>query len=158
MPTREQHVMHLLSVLQHAIARIGPRRTPTGERLGLTAMQVAVLGVVHGQENPTMSDVAADQFVHRPAATRVVNELVERKFIVRVPDPSDRRVVRLRLTPQGRRSVDRVHAEVAALLARVLDHMSAAEQQALLLGLASFIRAVSAVEAELKADKQQTNA
>jgi DNA-binding MarR family transcriptional regulator len=144
----EQHILQLMSHAQHAVNRIGAHKTPTGVRIGLTSLQIAVLAVVFRQENPTMSEVAADQYVHRPAATRLVSELVTRKLIARVPDPVDRRVVRLHLTPKGRTAVDRIHAELGETFARVLQHMTDAERQGLLLGLTGFIRAVTAIEAE----------
>ena len=144
----QHHILQLLSHAQHIVAKVGAHKTPTGVRIGLTNLQIAVLAVVHRQENPTMSDVAADQFVHRPAATRLVNELVTRKLIARAPDPVDRRRVRLHLTSRGRATVDRIHAEVGEMLERVLKHMTAEEQQALQLGLNGLIRAVKEVEAE----------
>jgi DNA-binding MarR family transcriptional regulator len=141
------HVMRLLALLHQVVGRVDARHTPTGGRLGLTNLQMAVLASVYLHGEPAMSEVAADQLVHRPAATRLVNELVARKLIVRAPDPHDRRSVRLRLTPKGRATVDRVHAEAAVLLERVLRHMTAEEQSALFLGVESFIRAVTALEA-----------
>lgn len=148
MPSLEEHLFGLLSLLQHVAVRFGAHKTPTGMRIGLTGLQVAVLAVVFREENPTMSEVAAEQFVHRPAATRVVNELVERKLLARTPDPADRRVVRLRLTPKGRETVDRVHAEAHAHISSVLQRMTADERQALLLGLTGLARVVTAIEAE----------
>ena len=36
-----------------------------------------------------------------PSITRVVDKLVERGLVVRVPDPVDRRVTRVSTTPEG---------------------------------------------------------
>ena len=49
----------------------------------------------------TMSEIA--QLVHMPKQqmTKIVNRLIEKQFVERIYDPSDRRIIRLRVTEQA---------------------------------------------------------
>lgn len=148
MGERETHLLRLLPLLQQILIRVGAHRTKTGMDLGLTNLQLGALGAVYRHSNCMMSDLAQDMFVVPPAATRIVDELVGKNLIERIADDKDRRVVRLRITEQGREAVDRVHQEASVLLAQVLEEMGEEEQLALLKGLQGFINAVMEVEEE----------
>lgn len=50
----------------------------------------------------TMTDFAAYLGVKKQQATRVVNNLVQKKYVRRVYDESDRRVILIALTPEGK--------------------------------------------------------
>ena len=54
----------------------------------------------HG-ENLTMGELSKFLSVPLSTATRIVDYLVERCYIQRLPDPEDRRVVRVKLTATG---------------------------------------------------------
>jgi DNA-binding MarR family transcriptional regulator len=68
----------------------------------------------------TMSELAANLLISRASTTRLVDRLVVRGWIERGDDPHDRRIVRVALTPAGRRehtAAARVHlAGVARLM------------------------------------------
>lgn len=69
----------------------------------------------------TMGELSKQLLISRPSATRLVTHLVERDLIERVDDRLDRRVVRVELTPLGRRThtaAARVHLDG---LARLVD-------------------------------------
>lgn len=84
-----------------------------------TMPQMRVLHMA-SQGHPTLSDVAEALRVTRPTATRLVDGLVQRGWLIREPDPEDRRRIRLRTTPAGeaiRAQVqDAVHHAVAEKL------------------------------------------
>ncbi len=66
----------------------------------VTLPQLRVLHLAQVQE-PTLSDVASALRVTRPTATRLVDSLVERGWLERMPDPNDRRRIRLKTTAAG---------------------------------------------------------
>ncbi len=74
-----------------------------------------------------MSDLAEQVLITRPTTTRVVDRLVERGWIVRHRDGSDRRVVRVELTDEGRqvqRRAARLHLDgIARLVERRLSRV-----------------------------------
>ena len=91
-----------------------------------------------------MSDLARELGLPSPLATRVADELVSRDLVQRVGDQGDRRRVLLRLTAAGSTALTAVHAEAEDLIAAVLERMTAAETESLLLGLHAFLRVLHA--------------
>ena len=66
-----------------------------------------------------MSELAGQVLISRPTTTRVVDRLVERGWVARLRDGSDRRVVRVALTDDGRavlRAAARIHLDGIARL------------------------------------------
>jgi DNA-binding MarR family transcriptional regulator len=53
--------------------------------------------------------------VSRQAASKLADEMVHRGYLLRAPDPDDRRRTRLRLSAKGRRVRERAAAESAAI-------------------------------------------
>jgi DNA-binding MarR family transcriptional regulator len=51
---------------------------------------------------PTMGELSAELGIPLSSATRIVDGLVNGNFIERIPDESDRRVVRVQMTTNGR--------------------------------------------------------
>jgi DNA-binding MarR family transcriptional regulator len=67
----------------------------------LSVAQVATLYLLDEHGSRRISDVATDLARPAPATSRMVDDLVNRKLVRRVEDPSDRRAKLLSLTPQG---------------------------------------------------------
>ena len=67
----------------------------------LSVAQVATLYLLDEYGSRRMSDVAADLARPAPATSRMIDDLVGRKLVRRVEDPSDRRAKLLSLTAQG---------------------------------------------------------
>lgn len=69
---------------------------------------------------PTMGELSEDLNVPLSTATRIVDWLVMGKFVERIPDPADRRVVRVRMSEIGKRhfeaSIDFIRQRLALLL------------------------------------------
>ena len=92
---------------------------------------------LEGDTPVRMTDVSRRMMISKPAATQVVNRLVDRGLVERLSDESDRRVVYIRATEAGRafyeekmdrnlnlvdRVVDRMGMESADDLASLLNH------------------------------------
>jgi len=144
--SHEDVILRLLGLLPQVLTRVGVHRTPTGAELGLTNLQMGVLGALLHRDGCTMSELAENQMVVRSGATRIVNDLVRAGLVERQADAADRRVVRLRITPRGREVVATVHREAPQVLGIILARMSESDQEALLRGLESFVRAVQALD------------
>jgi DNA-binding MarR family transcriptional regulator len=70
-------------------------------------------------EEPTVGRLAELLGVSRQAASKLADEMVERGYLLRAPDPDDRRRTRLRLSAKGRRVRERAAAESAAIEAEL---------------------------------------
>ena len=148
--SKAERFWKILPLLQQVQVRVGIHRTRTGLELGLTNVQLGILITVLHNEGCTMREVAQEHAIVPSAATRLVDELVTKELIERMPDSRDRRVVRLRVAARGRKIIDTVHEEAFPLLAQVLNKMSDTEQDKLITGLEALMKAVGEVEAEME--------
>ena len=134
----------LMPVLRHATTHLGVEQTPTGRALGLTNARMMALAAVGAGDGCSMTDLAQRLSLPAPLATRVADELVARDLVERLGDPGDRRRVMVRLTRQGQTALDTVHREAEQLVSAVLERMTEAETEALLVGLQAFLRVLHA--------------
>ena len=67
-----------------------------------------------------MRDLCHAEQVQPPTMTRIVAALVEAGLVVREPDPTDGRVAWVRVTPDGRRLLERSRRRKEAYLAKAL--------------------------------------
>ncbi|MGD0378536.1 MAG: MarR family transcriptional regulator [Acidimicrobiales bacterium] len=87
-------------------------------RHDLTAQQVGLLRLL---DEPVSMRAFAEELACDPSNVTGLVDRVERLGLVdRVPDPGDRRIRMLTLTPKGRRLRDRINGEVAGDLAAAL--------------------------------------
>ena len=86
-------------------------------RLGLTRSQWLVLSRLHRHPGISQSELAEMLEVERATAGRMVDRLERRNWLVRRPDPADRRVNRLFLTAEA----EGVQAEMGRIAEGLLD-------------------------------------
>src|SRR5262245_36853903 len=80
---------------------------------GLTPAQHQLLLAIRGHadgKSPTVGDVAEHLQLRHHSAVGLVDRAEEAGFVQRWSDPTDQRVVRLALTPLGRRRLERLAA------------------------------------------------
>lgn len=120
------------AVAQSLIAGLPPlarliavRLRETGDD-DVTLMQIGVLKRI--EETPmTTSDLAKQRKVSLQSASVLVQAMVERGWLVRVPDPNDRRRSLLQVTPEGLRCAESTHEHMTTILADMLDGLTADE-------------------------------
>ncbi len=97
---------------------------------GLTAQQHQLLLAVRGHAGlsaPTIGDVAEALLLRHHSVVELVDRAERAGLVRRLVDDDDRRVVRLRLTPRGRRILERLsaaHLEELARLARPVERLA----------------------------------
>jgi DNA-binding MarR family transcriptional regulator len=104
------------------IAEALPRRAALLSRLflrhanlGVSRTEIGVLSTA-AEQPQRITELAAVEGVTQPAISLVVNRLVDRGWVVRESDATDRRAVLVTLTSDGRRAWGRIRAEYRALL------------------------------------------
>ncbi|WP_431198312.1 MarR family winged helix-turn-helix transcriptional regulator [Leifsonia xyli] len=102
-------------------------------------LRVLVFIATRGPQNP--GDVATELGVHPSNATRTSEKLVRAGLIERQEDPTDRRYVKLTLTKEGERLVERVIAHRRNAVAEVLAAMPDDEREAAARAFAAFATA-----------------
>jgi DNA-binding MarR family transcriptional regulator len=98
---------------------------------GLTPSQLAALATVERLGVPSLGELAAAEQVRPPSMTRIVESLAGAGLVERVVDASDRRFARVRLTGEGRRTLQRTRSRKTAFLVRRLERLPGAERGAL---------------------------
>jgi DNA-binding MarR family transcriptional regulator len=100
--------------------------------------QLRVLTVVAANRHTNMSRLAEALAVVPSSASRLCDRLEATGLLRRVPDPRDRREVRLLLTSAARRLLDDLHCRRRDALATVLQRMPAAAREELVRALRAF--------------------
>ena len=95
---------------------------------GLSPAQASALGAVKRLGSPTLGELAATEQVQPPTMTRLVATLSDAGMVTRITDVADRRSARVRITPNGRRALERIRTLKNAFLARRLAELSPAER------------------------------
>jgi DNA-binding MarR family transcriptional regulator len=110
-----------------------------------------------GETQP--SQLAPRLGVTRPSVTALMDGLVSRGYVERQPDADDRRRIRHRVTPPGKRVLDAADATVQARLEEVAGYLSPADAKRALAGLALWNEAiVAAIAAAKRAAAERTAA
>lgn len=125
----ESTVESLLAVLESARLAQSPAVPPT---------QLRVMAIIAGNRHTNMSRLAEALEVVPSSASRVCDRLEVTGMLRRVPDPRDRREVRLLLTPAARRVLDELRDLRRRALAEVLERMDPAGRHELVRALAAF--------------------
>ena len=113
-----------------------------GQSYQLTTAQVKVLLLLRAKEHMTVGEIASSLSVSMPAASELVDRLVEAGHLERYGDPLDRRRVLVAATPNARRIGEELRDLRRAQLRRALEQLEPEEGpvfvralQALVIGL-----------------------
>lgn len=106
------------------------RQMRTNVEEGMTPGLMSALATVAREGPITLGDLAEAERVSPPMATKLGNALEEKGFVDRQPCADDKRVVRLELTREGRRILDRAHRRRTAWLARMFADLTDDERVA----------------------------
>lgn len=101
-------------------------------------MAVGTIGLLMNLEHATanLSELAYLQGVTLPTMSSMVNTLVERGLIERQTSNTDRRMIILRVTPEGRKVALRAKQQLSDFIATMFGSLNEKELDTLLEGLA----------------------
>lgn len=102
--------------------------------VGLSASQYNVLRILRGAEAEGLAcrEVAERMVTRDPDITRLLDRLEARGLVIRARDRADRRVITVRITPEGLRLLQALEAPVAELPRRQLGHLDEAQLRTLI--------------------------
>lgn len=101
-------------------------RTPGS---GLTLTQMRSLGFLIGSPGASLSELAEHLGVQMPTTSKVVEELVQQRWVIRDVVPDNRRKLTLSITPKGRKVVEKAAEPAMTRMAVLLDQLSVRERQ-----------------------------
>jgi DNA-binding MarR family transcriptional regulator len=103
---------------------------------------IAALGSLNSRGPFTLSEWAEAEGVSRPSMTVMAGHLLDQNLIAKEADPSDGRLVRVHITPVGKRVLERSRTRRDAYLAKRLGALGSDELQILDQAAAILLRLV----------------
>ena len=113
--------------LRLAVTRLS-RRLRQQVAGGMTSSQVSALATIERLGTPTLGELAGSEQVQPPSMTKMVVGLESAGLVVRREDDSDGRIVRVALSADGRRAVQRSRSLRNAYLVRRLRRLPDGER------------------------------
>lgn len=101
-------------------------------KIKVTMPQFVVLNLLNRRGESSMSDLALAMGVTTAAMTGIADRLVREGYVIRLSDPKDRRIVRIKLTPKGAKVVLAIHDEHKRMTMKVYQILTPAEREAYL--------------------------
>ena len=88
----------IMPVLMREFARVQPAEIYKGK---ITLPQILILQHLGSQESVKMTDIANFMKVSTAAATGIIDRLVKSRYVLRIFDQEDRRIIKVKITPKG---------------------------------------------------------
>lgn len=120
------------------------------QQMGLPCAEIRCLLLFGDERYLTVKGIAQRLEVAKSRVTKLVNSMNEKNLIERAEDPGDGRVRLLRLTPQGRRVVERIQDFQKAMQAKILEKLDPEERRRVISGLELLRSAMHEVKDEIK--------
>lgn len=142
--------LHVLSRISRLADILDERRATAFVEHGLQAHEFDVLSVLRRAGEPfelTAGELASRTHVTSGTMTSRLDRLGARGLVARHPDPLDGRLVRVRLTPAGRRQVDDAFAALVASERELLCVLDGPTRDAVAAALRTLLLAVSGDDA-----------
>jgi DNA-binding MarR family transcriptional regulator len=115
--------------LRAAVTRLN-RRLRQQSLAGLSPAQASALGTINRLGSPTLGELAVAEQVQPPTVTRLVSTMEQAGLVLRLTDVADGRVSRVKVTAEGRRTIQRIRTLKNALLTRRLSELEGADRAA----------------------------
>lgn len=117
------------------------------EALGLGRPEWRVLAHMGARDRSTASELIGLTAMDKVKVSRAIAALEARGWVERAPDPADRRVIRLQLSPEGRAVHDALVPRMEARSAEVTQAMTPDERECLDAGLRALEEALATADA-----------
>ncbi len=108
----------------------------------ITVPQFLVLDSIVNRGPLKMSGIAAELRVSTPAATGIVERMHMLGMVVRRYDPKDRRVIRIAVTPKGKKIVRTLRSDRGRMIGELFGRLSARERASYLKILKKILKKV----------------
>jgi len=119
-----------LSHIQERLNGIQPGKEP--HTISNHELFYRVSNSIHRKGNLTMGELSSALSVPLSTATRIVDWLVDNGYAQRLPDPEDRRIVRVALTDIGREMHEIIENYIRQRVQQILSYLTLEERATLL--------------------------
>ena len=148
--TKEREILRerAFRLFGRSMVRLDPGRLEAWVELGLTLTQLRVLFVLRAEDGASASVLAERLNVTPSTLTRIVDRLVGQGLVRRESDHGDRRLVRHHLSAKGGRTVEELERGARARMNEVMDRLTTAQLERLVLALSDLTAALDSQETE----------
>jgi DNA-binding MarR family transcriptional regulator len=94
--------------------------------------QPKLLSLIKANEGITQKDLAEKNMCTPATITGMLNKLEANHYVIRVPDESDKRVLRVYLTPEGRFLAEHAESHMKALIEKLFEGFTEEELHTLI--------------------------
>ncbi len=120
---------HLTEIMSVIIKEFLKYQTGEFYKTRITLPQFFVMDMLNRRGESRMTDLARFINVTTAAMTGVVDRLVRDGYAMRTSDPNDRRIIKIRLTPKGDRTVKRIIERRRQMIMKIFGMISQAERE-----------------------------
>jgi DNA-binding MarR family transcriptional regulator len=122
----------LAGSLRTELTRLAYHLRVPATKSGITPTRLAALAALaRHHQGCRQGDLAAEMGISAASMTRLVDIMVEAKWVLRQRDQSDARAFVLRLSPHGRRTLEDLRNEGTSQLSTDIEHLSDHERRTL---------------------------
>lgn len=143
---KQELLARAITAYGRALGVADPIRLRFWDSRGLTMTQLRLMYLIYQRNEPTISELAELMVVRKPTITGLTDRLVKQKLIRRLSDKTDRRIVRIALTKEGRRVLGEIEVASKAYLDRVFGTMGETEVQEFVRLMESFAASAEQVQ------------
>jgi DNA-binding MarR family transcriptional regulator len=140
-PERQGLTERFVELVQQINQQMHFRPVDEWEGLDLTIPQIKTLALLQHQGPQRMGSVSAYLGSTFSASTSIVDRLVEKKLLERIPDPADRRVVICQLTLEGQAAVEKFWSISRMHIVELAEYLNSEELAIVVRGMELLYRA-----------------
>mgnify|MGYP001767124720 CR=1 FL=1 len=123
-PSLTEYSRSLIEIMPEVVRGLWKREINELTNRTITPPQIFILIYLNKMGELRMTDVARYLSVTTAAATGIVDRLVRGGYVSRVYDPSDRRIIRVRLTEKGKYLVKNLIVHKVARIKEIFSRLS----------------------------------
>ncbi len=124
----ERFGQRMITLLPQLIRGFARRESNYLSRGKITLPQLWVMEHLTRRKDCPMNELASFLRISRPSATGLVDRLIAQGLVAREGDRKDRRVVRVNLTPKGRKILTNIWEQKRRMLVDVFGRISAQDR------------------------------
>jgi DNA-binding MarR family transcriptional regulator len=130
---QSDNTTELVETMFKIARRLKDKMSFTSNLRHLSILQIQVLHFVDcSDKKVSMTDIAGYFGIELPSATSLINKLCDQKLVERVSDESDRRLVLIVLTGEGKKLLDQAMIQRKEKIEKVLSYLSVRQKSDLL--------------------------
>jgi DNA-binding MarR family transcriptional regulator len=141
---REEEVVDLLREVNRSLRERLMEAAGTKRSLAV----LSLLRAVDREPGVSLNELARRTYMPKSLASMLVADLGRDGLVIRASDPADQRLVRLALTAEGKRELDRWRSTYRAIAAAAIGSLRPREAENLMSGLRALRDAMAAEDAE----------